>query len=213
MAAIAHCRACDSDFALRRLLDDWRCCCPKCDEPLAQRDDDRALLLRKAAIADRLETELVETLSQIASVKGNIEIRISPIVTRLLRDIDWDRQLHDDLMFAQREITSIRDAIRQWAARLRDPHKHTGDDALPGQMRELANRLRQVGESLDHTRHDHMPMADSASVRAAAISVDGAAANLADGRGSQSELIAALDDAADAITATRAHDASSAPEH
>lgn len=67
-------------------------------------------------------------------------------------------------------------------------------------MRELANRLRKVGESLDHRQEERTPTNGSSTVRAAASAVDRAAQNLAEGRGNESELVAALGDATAAIS-------------
>jgi hypothetical protein len=74
-------------------------------------------------------------------------------------------------------------------------------------MREFANRLRSVGETLDR-RATTSANTESQNVRAAASSVDRAAEQLADGNGSESELLAVLHDAADAIDASVADEVS-----
>jgi hypothetical protein len=204
---MARCRACAAEFALTRVLDDWRCCCPSCDTPLVEAGSDRATILRKATIADRLEAQLVETLSQIASIPGNIELAISPIVIKLLNEIDWDRQLREDLAFAQREIDRVRAAVSDWVARL-DVHSSSDqraleDKGLTEHMHELANRLRKVGESID-SRRSETSTNQSARVRAAALSVDEAAEDVAEGNANESQLVDVLGDATDAISQTAA---------
>jgi hypothetical protein len=209
MAAMARCRICKAEFALARLLDDWSCCCPSCETQLAQDGSVRARILRKAAAVDRLEGQLVDTLSEIVATESNLELSIGPIVARILRDIDWQRQLEHDLSFAQRQVDQIRDALREWTTRLdtrADNLAAEQEGALPEDMHELAHRLRKVGDTLDRTPHSQTPRLPSGVVRAAARSLDQAAGNLASGRGRQSELAAALDDAADAIIATNSRD-------
>ena len=207
MATMARCRVCAAEFALTRVLDDWRCCCPSCDTPLADSGTDRATILRKATIADRLEAQLVQTLTQIASTPGNIELAISPIVIRLLNEIDWDRQLREDLAFAQREIDRVRAAVGEWVARLdgqgSSEQRAREDKGLTEHMHELANRLRKVGESIDFTRSDTSTN-QSAHIRAAASSVDDAAQDLAEGHASESQLVDVLGDATNAISQTAA---------
>ena len=203
---MARCRACAAEFALTHILDDWRCCCPSCDKQLADTGSDRATILRKAAIADRLEAQLVETLGQLASVPGNIELVISPIVIKLLTEIDWDRQLRDDLVFAQREIDRVRAAVGEWVARLDDhgasDQRALEDKGLVEDMHELANRLRKVGDSIN--RGSSTSDDQSGRIRAAASSVDESAQELAEGRASESQLVDVLGDATHAISHTAA---------
>ena len=209
MATMARCRICKAEFALARLLDDWNCCCPSCDTPLAHDGATRARLLRKAAALDRLEAQFVDSLSELASIESDIEFSVGPIVARLLQDVDWQRQLQSDLSFAQRQVDHVRGALSEWTNRLRllpsagmDEH----DADLPDDMHELAHRLRKVGDTLDHASQTPTePKESSKTVRTAASSVDHAAVNLAAGRAQESELAAAVNDAADAIATTR-HD-------
>ena len=142
MAAMARCRICKAEFALARLLDDWSCCCPSCATPLAQDGPVRARILRKAAAVDRLEVQLVDTLGEIVATESNLELSIGPIVARILRDIDWQRQLEHDLSFAQRQVDQIRDALREWTTRLdtrADNLAAEQEGALPEEMHELAH--------------------------------------------------------------------------
>src|SRR5687768_7633306 len=175
MAAMARCRICKAEFALARLLDDWNCCCPSCATPLAQDGPVRAHILRRAAAVDRLEVQLHDALSDIAAIESNLELSIGPIVARILRDVDWQRQLADDLSFAQRQVDHIRDALREWTTQLNaraDNLAATQDAALPEEMHELAHRLRKLGDSLDHAPQTQTPRQDSDAVRAAAHSLD-----------------------------------------
>src|SRR5438477_3747383 len=88
MATMARCRSCKAEFSLVRLLDDWRCCCPCCDRPLARDGAQRATILRKAAAADRLETQLVEALSEIATMESDLEVAVAPTIARFLTRIN-----------------------------------------------------------------------------------------------------------------------------
>jgi hypothetical protein len=207
MAAMARCRICKTEFALARLLDDWNCCCPSCDAPLAPDGPTRARLLRKAAALDRLEAQLVDSLSEIAGIDSEIEFSVGPIVAKLLQDVDWQRQLQRDLSFAQRQVDYVRNALSQWAnrnVRELDFNIDELESDLPDDMHELAHRLRKVGDSIDNTSTTSNGLKKTAStVRAAATSLDNAAGNLADGRGRRTELDAALNDAIDAIATTR----------
>jgi hypothetical protein len=203
MATMARCRKCAAEFALACVLDGWRCCCPLCDTPLADNGGDRATILRKAAVADRLETQLVETLSQLSSIRGNFDLSISPIVIRLLTKVDWDRQLRDDVSFAQREIERLRTAVANWSLHLEgqtDEERQAHANEFSQDMRELANRLRKVGESMDQSRVEHTPPDQGGPMRSAASSVDKAAHDLARGQGSHTRVDDALDDAIDAIS-------------
>ncbi|HUP75154.1 MAG TPA: hypothetical protein VM282_19070 [Acidimicrobiales bacterium] len=195
---------CKAEFALARLLDDWDCRCPSCAAPLAHDGPTRARILRKAATVDRLEAQLVDSLSEIAAIDSSFELSIGPIVARLLRDVEWQRQLQHDLSFAHRQVDHIRGALSEWTTRL---HTRPGADmasehpgVLPDEMHELAQRLRKVGDSLDHAPQPPRRPTESSTVRVAASSLDHAAVNLVAGRGQRSELAAALADAADAIT-------------
>ena len=201
MAAMARCRICKCEFSLARLLDDWRCCCPACDAPLAQDGGDRATILRKAAAADRLEAQLVEALSEIASLDSSLEVSIAPTVVRFLTEIEWERQLQDDVSFAQRQIEHLRDAMQAWTERLnrRSLASERDDAAFSDEMREVANQLRKVGDSFDHARPRKRQPEGGFIARAAAHALDHAADNVAAGRGQEAELSEAIGDAAQAM--------------
>src|SRR5436190_82979 len=64
----------------------------------------RATILRKAAAADRIETQLVEALSEIATMESDLEVAVAPTIARFLTRINWEQQLQADVSFAQREI-------------------------------------------------------------------------------------------------------------
>ena len=208
MATMARCRACKAEFALARLLDDWRCRCPACDVPLASEGRDRATILRKAAIADRLEAQLIETLSDIAKTDNTIDVSIGPIIAKLLNAVDWQRQLQHDVSFAQRQIEYLRNAIQQRAAD--NSQAFVDDNAnLSGGIHELANRLRKIVDSIDHPPQDNNSPCEASQVRAAAQTLDEAADHLATGRGNEPELTEALSHAADALTDARTSQAQS----
>jgi hypothetical protein len=166
---------------------------------------------------DRLEAQLVDSLSEFAAIDSNIELSIGPIVARLLRDIDWQHQLQHDLEFAQRQVDHIRAALAQWTSELPTDSAIalavSHPDGIPDELHELAQLLRQVGDSLDDGPSPPTPANESATVRSAASSLDDAAIKLAAGRGQQSELDEALHHAASAIasTSTGAHHAITAP--
>lgn len=201
MATMARCRECKAEFALVRLLDDWRCCCPACDTPLASDGRDRATILRKAAAADRLEAQLVETLSDIAKTDNRIDLSIAPIIAKLLNAVDWQRQLQHDLSFAQRQIEYLRDATQHWAGLATHIDDTPDNDAgLSDTIHELAHRLRKVGDSMEHVPGDDMSQREAIAVRGAAQILDDAAHRLADGEGNELELTAALGTASDALT-------------
>ena len=209
---MARCRACKAEFALVRLLDDWRCRCPFCDVALASDGRDRATILRKAAAADRLETQLIETLSDIAKTDNKIDISIAPIIAKLLSGVDWQRQLRHDLSFAQRQIEHLQDETHQWADITSHADDKTDDDAgLSDGIHELANRLRKVGDAIDHVPQDNTSQGEASAVRAAAHRLDKTADDLANGRGSEPDVTAALGHATDALTDARASQSTNNP--
>ena len=106
------------------------------------------VLLRKAAAADRLETQFVEALSEIATMESDLEVAVAPTIARFLTRINWEQQLQADVSFAQREIEHLAEAMRAWTARL-NPHSvesQPHDAAFSDEMREGAKQLRQVGD-------------------------------------------------------------------
>jgi len=200
MATMASCRLCGAEFALARLLDDWRCRCPSCDNLLAEDGAARATLLRKAAAADRLETQLIEALSEIAGIDCNLELVVAPTVLRLLTRIDWERRLQDDLSSAQRQLAHLREALQTWASARDEAACADDDEALSDEMRGMADQLRKVGDALDHAPPQDSPFTAGALVRAAAHGLDAVADVVASGQGHETALNDAIGEAAQAIT-------------
>jgi hypothetical protein len=173
---------------------------------LANDGPGKATILRNAAAADRLHTELIRALTLITSVPGNLEVEIAPIVESVLRRVDWQRQLQGDIEFTRREIQQVMTCVDAWAARMRPSLQADiadgGDDAkLSADMRELASRLRQVGETaaLGEPNVQAAPSAVK-GFHSAAASVDSAASSLIAGHGNETELVAAVTEASDAMS-------------
>ena len=136
--------------------------------------------------------------------RHGVDLSIAPIIAKLLSAVDWEQQLQHDLSFAQRQIEYLRDATQQWAGITGQTHGTADDNAgLSDGIHELANRLRKVGDSMEHVPQENVSQGEAIAVRAAAQTLDDAADNLAVGIGNKPELTAALGHAADALTDAR----------
>lgn len=105
-----RCRSCDGLLFLRDVAADKTGLCPHCRVPISP---DRTDYLREhAAVAERAQRELVDSLNRLRSLPGNLELIPASVLDNVIGGVRWERTLVDNPDLLRRESHNL----KRWAA-------------------------------------------------------------------------------------------------